>query len=110
MVDHYVQMMSNEQNIESHLQNRLEDCLNAEISIGTVTNITEAMQWLKYTYYWIRLKKNPRHYGVNMKELEDDPSLNGYLFNLVERTSSLLNSYKLVKYHGKILLSNITFS
>jgi len=57
MVDHYVAMMSNEQSIESHLQQRIEDCLNAEIAIGTVTNVTEAIQWIKFTYYWIRLQK-----------------------------------------------------
>lgn len=99
-VDDYVKMMSNEQNIESHLHNNLDDCLNAEISIGTVTNITEAIQWLKFTYFWIRLKRNPRHYGVDMKTLAsaDSGGFNAYMIQLVSQASARLNNYKLVKY------------
>lgn len=84
-VDNYVKMMSNEQNIESHLHKRLDDCLNAEVAIGTITNITEAIQWLKFTYFYIRLIKNPRHYGVDMKTMQEDPSLNGYMIQLVQQ-------------------------
>ena len=43
-------------------------------------------------------KNNPRHYGVDMKILQDDPGLNIYLFDFVERTARLLHKYKLVKY------------
>jgi len=97
-VDDYVKMMSNEQNIESHLHMKLDDCLNAEVSIGTVTNITEAIQWLKYTYFWIRLKKNPRHYGVDMKSLQEDPSMTLYMMRMVSEASTRLHNYKLLKY------------
>ena len=100
-IDNYVKMMSNEQDIESHLHTNLDDCLNAEISIGTVTTTTEAIQWIKFTYLWIRLKRNPRHYGVDMKSLQEDPGLNAYLFKLVSDTFHRLNSYKLVKYFTK---------
>ena len=98
-VDDYVQMMSNEKDIESHLHLKLEDCLNAEIAIGTVTNISEAIQWLKFTYLWIRLKRNPRHYGVDIQTLRDDPNMSMFMFDLVSNACSRLHSFRMIKYH-----------
>jgi replicative superfamily II helicase len=42
----------------------MSDALNAEISLGTVSNINDAVQWLGYTYLFVRAKKNPMAYGV----------------------------------------------
>lgn len=39
------------------------DALNAEISLGTVANITEGIQWIGYTYLFVRMKRNPIVYG-----------------------------------------------
>jgi len=43
----------------------LIDALNAEISLGTVTNATEAVRWLGYTYLFVRMRKNPLQYGLS---------------------------------------------
>lgn len=40
------------------------DSLNAEISLGTVANVTEAVQWIGYTYLYVRMRKNPMVYGA----------------------------------------------
>ena len=40
------------------------DALNAEISLGTVSNIRDAVQWLGYTYLFVRMRKNPLTYGM----------------------------------------------
>ena len=39
------------------------DALNAEISLGTVSNITEGVQWIGYTYLFVRMRRNPFVYG-----------------------------------------------
>ena len=39
------------------------DSLNAEIALGTVANINDAVQWLGFTYLFVRMKKNPFVYG-----------------------------------------------
>ncbi len=39
------------------------DALNAEVSLGTVANINDAVKWLGYTYLFVRMKKNPFLYG-----------------------------------------------
>lgn len=42
----------------------MADSLNAEISLGTVANSHEAVRWLGYTYLFVRMRKNPFHYGL----------------------------------------------
>ena len=42
-MDEYVKMMQNKQNIESHLDKGLDNCLNAEIASGTITTLSEAV-------------------------------------------------------------------
>jgi replicative superfamily II helicase len=51
------------------------DNLNAEISLGTVTNVDEAVTWLSYTYLYVRMKKNPLVYGMDHTEPAEDPLL-----------------------------------
>ena len=40
------------------------DSLNAEIALGTVANVNDAVQWLGYTYLFVRMRKNPFQYGM----------------------------------------------
>ena len=40
------------------------DSLNAEIALGTVANVHDAVQWLGYTYLFVRMRKNPLQYGM----------------------------------------------
>ena len=40
------------------------DALNAEVSLGTVSNVRDAVQWLGYTYLFVRMRKNPLTYGM----------------------------------------------
>lgn len=42
----------------------MNDALNAEISLGTVSSINDAVQWLGYTYLFVRARKNPMAYGM----------------------------------------------
>lgn len=41
----------------------IDDALNAEIALGTVTNVDEGVRWLGYTYLYVRMRKNPFQYG-----------------------------------------------
>lgn len=40
------------------------ESLNAEISLGTVMNMRDAVEWLGYTYLHVRMKRNPFYYGM----------------------------------------------
>jgi antiviral helicase SLH1 len=39
------------------------DAMNAEISLGTVATVGDAVRWLGYTYLFARMQKNPLIYG-----------------------------------------------
>ena len=39
------------------------DALNAEVSLGTVATVDDGIQWIGYTYLFVRMKKNPYVYG-----------------------------------------------
>jgi activating signal cointegrator complex subunit 3 len=47
----------------------LKDNLNAEVVLGTVTNVREASAWLGYTYLFVRMLKNPLVYGMSWEEV-----------------------------------------
>ncbi|KAK6456949.1 DNA-directed DNA polymerase [Scheffersomyces xylosifermentans] len=74
-LDHYVSLITQQHPIESKLSEKITDNLNAEISLGTVTNIDEGVQWLGYTYMMVRMRQNPFAYGIDWKELKEDPLL-----------------------------------
>lgn len=60
--------------MESHLDKGLENCINAEISAGQISTISEGVQWLKKSFYYRRMVQNPITYGVKVTELQQDPS------------------------------------
>ncbi|QPG74274.1 hypothetical protein FOA43_001599 [Brettanomyces nanus] len=74
-LDHYITLLLEQHPIESKLADKLVDNLNAEISLGTVTNVDEGVQWLGYTYLNVRMKKNPFAYAIDWKEIANDPLL-----------------------------------
>lgn len=40
------------------------DSLNAEIALGTVSNVEDGVQWIGYTYLFVRMRRNPFAYGT----------------------------------------------
>ncbi|XP_055949652.1 probable ATP-dependent DNA helicase HFM1 [Argiope bruennichi] len=63
----YENLVSGKQLIESSLHKHIVEHLNAEIVLGTITDTSIAMEWLKATYLYQRVFKNPKHYGINME-------------------------------------------
>lgn len=47
-----------------HLPRNLHDHLNAEISSNTIQSLQHAMDYLTWTYFYRRLKKNPSYYEL----------------------------------------------
>ncbi|KAI6783389.1 putative helicase-like protein [Emericellopsis cladophorae] len=72
---HYLTAVTEQQPIESKFSTKLVDNLNAEISLGTVTSIQDAVTWIGYSYLFVRMKKSPLTYGIEWAEIRDDPSL-----------------------------------
>ncbi|KAF1999651.1 Sec63-domain-containing protein [Amniculicola lignicola CBS 123094] len=74
-LDHYLRAVTEQQPIESRFSGKLVDNLNAEISLGTVTTVPEGVQWLGYSYLFVRMQKSPLTYGIEWSEIRDDPQL-----------------------------------
>ncbi|KAI3619228.1 dead deah box dna helicase [Moniliophthora roreri] len=54
--------------VESSLHNNLPEHLNSEIGLGTITDISSAKGWLKSSFLYRRIQRNPRHYSMNKDE------------------------------------------
>ncbi|KAI0409665.1 Sec63 Brl domain-containing protein [Xylaria palmicola] len=72
---HYLSAVTEQQPIESKFSSKLVDNLNAEISLGTVSSIQDAVQWIGYSYLFVRMRKSPMTYGIEWAEIRDDPQL-----------------------------------
>ncbi|CAI7794743.1 unnamed protein product [Closterium sp. NIES-54] len=66
---HYLRLMTHQLPIESQFVAMLKDNLNAEVVLGTVTNVKEASAWLGYTYLFVRMQANPLAYGMTWQDV-----------------------------------------
>jgi ATP-dependent DNA helicase HFM1/MER3 len=51
--------------VESRLQDILIEAICTEITQIVITNVRGVMIWLKHSLFFIRVQKNPEHYGYN---------------------------------------------
>nr|NVI75572.1 lethal (3) 72Ab [Cucujiformia] len=87
--------------IESQMISKLPDMLNAEIVLGTVQNVRDAVTWLGYTYLYIRLMRGPSLYGISHDHMKQDPMLEQYRADLVHTAALHLERSGLIKYDRK---------
>nr|XP_022293850.1 activating signal cointegrator 1 complex subunit 3-like [Crassostrea virginica] len=97
-LSHYLSLMTRQNPIESQYINSLTDNLNAEIALGTVTNIEEAVKWLSYTYLYVRMRCNPLAYGINYNAIETDPTLEKHRRDLIVDAGRKLDKAQMVRF------------
>lgn len=97
-LDHYVSLICQQHPIESKFLSKLIDNLNAEISLGTVTTIDEGVQWLGYTYMFVRMAKNPFTYGIDWKEIQEDPLLTIRRRNMIVEAARRLHLLQMIVF------------
>lgn len=95
---HYVSAITQQQPIESHFIENLVDAMNAEISLGTVTNIDEAVAWLGYTYLYVRMRKNPLLYGMDHIQAAEDPLLGKRRHELITVAAKKLHQTQMIVF------------
>ncbi|KAA8541028.1 hypothetical protein F0562_024834 [Nyssa sinensis] len=98
---YYLRLLTSQLPIESQFISSLKDNLNAEVSLGTVTNVKEACAWLGYTYLFIRMKMNPLAYGIGWDEVIADPSLSLKQRALVADAARSLDKAKMMRFDEK---------
>lgn len=98
---YYLRLLTSQLPIESQFISSLKDNLNAEVALGTVTNVKEACLWLGYTYLSVRMKLNPLAYGIGWDEVMADPSLSSKQRALVTEAARALDKAKMIRFDEK---------
>ncbi|KAK4144714.1 Sec63 Brl domain-containing protein [Dichotomopilus funicola] len=99
-IPYYLSLLNQQLPIESQLASKLVDNLNAEIVLGNVRNRDEGVEWLGYTYLFVRMLRSPGLYSVGA-EYEDDEALEQKRVDLVHSAATVLKKSNLVKYDEK---------
>ena len=100
-IQYYLSLMNQQLPIESQLMSKLADNLNAEIVLGNVRNRDEGVEWLGYTYLFIRMIRSPGLYSVGA-DYETDEALEQKRVDLVHSAAVVLEKAGLVKYEKKL--------
>ena len=85
--------------VESCLGARLCENINAEIAIGTIHSIVEAVGYLSWTFYARRVKMNPSFYGAKSSSEED---VEDFFFSAVKGTIKDLAEHGCVKIEDNL--------
>ncbi|GBE61423.1 DEAD-box helicase [Babesia ovata] len=93
----YVKMQTEQLPIESRLHRHLENALNAEIVLGTVLSDSDAVMWLRYTFLYVRMRKNALVYGLKSNK-EEEVLL--HMHKMVREAAANLDKSKLIRYHA----------
>lgn len=105
---HYVDAITSQNPIESRFISGIENALNAEIALGTVTNADEGVRWLGYTYLYVRMQKNPFLYGMSRDDVAEDPHLGQKRNSLVMTAARRLASAGMINLTEKTSTFSIT--
>lgn len=100
-LQYYLSLLNQQLPIESQMVSKLPDMLNAEIVLGTIQNMRDAVVWLGYTYLYIRMLRSPALYGITPDALQVDPLLERHRADLIHTAAQLLERSGLLKYDRK---------
>ncbi|XP_030091502.2 activating signal cointegrator 1 complex subunit 3 [Serinus canaria] len=100
-LSHYLTLLTQQNPIESQFLESLADNLNAEIALGTVTNVEEAVKWISYTYLYVRMRANPLVYGISHKAYQMDPSLEKHREQLVIEVGRKLDKARMIRFEER---------
>ena len=98
---YYLSLLNQQLPIESQFLSQLADQMNAEIVLGSIMNTKDAVNWLGYTYLYVRMMRCPQVYGISDDEISQDPLLIKRRADLVHSAATLLDKHNLIKYEKK---------
>ncbi|TDZ73205.1 Pre-mRNA-splicing factor brr2 [Colletotrichum trifolii] len=99
-IQYYLSLLNQQLPIESQFVSRLVDNLNAEVVLGNVRSRDEGVEWLGYTYLFVRMLRSPGLYQVGA-EYEDDEALEQKRVDLIHSAAAVLRKSNMVKYDEK---------
>lgn len=99
-MQYYLSLLNQQLPIESQFVSKLADNLNAEIVLGNVRSRDEGVEWLGYTYLFVRMLRSPGLYSVGA-DYEEDNALEQKRVDLIHSAAVVLEKSNLVKYDKK---------
>src|SRR3978361_1194894 len=99
-IQYYLSLLNQQLPIESQFVSKLADNLNAEIVLGNVRSRDEGVEWLGYTYLFIRMLRSPGLYSVGA-DYEEDDALEQKRVDLIHSAAAVLEKSNVVKYDKK---------
>ena len=98
-VKDFESIVNNSRPVESTLLNNLMEHVNAEIALGTIKSLSDALKWLKTTFLYIRLPQNPLYYHVrNLLAVEE------FLSSHLKETIDKLNEWKFISIVNDVII------
>eukprot|EP00429_Kryptoperidinium_foliaceum_P049989 CAMPEP_0176116146 /NCGR_PEP_ID=MMETSP0120_2-20121206/58331_1 /TAXON_ID=160619 /ORGANISM="Kryptoperidinium foliaceum, Strain CCMP 1326" /LENGTH=2173 /DNA_ID=CAMNT_0017450395 /DNA_START=42 /DNA_END=6563 /DNA_ORIENTATION=+ len=97
-LQYYLSLNNQQLPVESQVLSTLPDLINAELVLGTIQTRQDAVNWLGYTYLYVRMMRAPRLYGISPDEAEEDRLLEQRRVDLVHSGLMLLDKHNLIKY------------
>eukprot|EP00439_Symbiodinium_sp_Y106_P041010 s3290_g5.t1 len=97
-LQYYLSLMNQQLPIESQVLSVLPDMVNAELVLGTIQTRQDAVNWLGYTYLYVRMMRAPRLYGISPDEAEEDRLLEQRRVDLIHSALTMLDKNNLIKY------------
>eukprot|EP00181_Compsopogon_caeruleus_P000342 CAMPEP_0184689050 /NCGR_PEP_ID=MMETSP0312-20130426/30434_1 /TAXON_ID=31354 /ORGANISM="Compsopogon coeruleus, Strain SAG 36.94" /LENGTH=2036 /DNA_ID=CAMNT_0027146347 /DNA_START=395 /DNA_END=6502 /DNA_ORIENTATION=- len=96
----YLRFLTSSLPVESRLtkNSALVDHLNAEVVLGTISNVREGAEWLGYTFLKVRMAKNPLVYGIDWEFAHVDPELLDKRREMIETAAAKLDDARMVRY------------
>ncbi|CAI5759394.1 unnamed protein product [Candida verbasci] len=105
-IQYYLALLNQQLPIESKLITKLVDSINAEIVAGSIKSIEDGIEWLGYTYFFIRMLQSPNKYGVEPDyDFKLDPTLFQKRMDLIYTSLLILREHKLIIFDGKFVRS-----
>lgn len=99
-MQYYLSLLNQQLPIESQFVSKLVDNLNAEVVLGNIRTRDEGVEWLGYTYLFVRMLRSPGLYSVGA-EYEEDEALEQKRVDLIHSAAIVLRKSNLVKYDEK---------
>lgn len=93
----FVAQLNNASLIESRFSAHLKESLNAEIALGNISTLKEAFDWVNYTFYAIRLRRNPMGYGCKVQQ-NKELSIEMHITETIEATLEYLDKLRLIRW------------
>ena len=96
-IQYYLSLMNQQLPIESQFVSRLADNLNAEVVLGNIRTRDEGVEWLGYTYLFVRMLRSPALYQVGA-DYDEDETLEQKRVDLIHSAAVVLEKAQLIKY------------